>query len=184
MSLPLRFISQAEETAGIQKMIYDFKRFYPDFVDKETLMLMVSPDFSGIVSTIMAQALSIPGEPLMYIDAVHVPDPDEDPQLFKERFRKDFPAIRESFEGYPMQKFILVEAGVISGRNYSWLTEMMIKEFGVLRQNIITVALYQSSKAKFQCNLVGDYYDHENEDLCFWWEVPNIAFGDFPKERK
>ena len=163
-------------------MIYNIKRKYPDWVDDQTLMLMVSPDFSGIVTTIMAQALSTPGKPLMYVDCVHVPDPDEQVHLFQNRFQHDWPSIQRSFEEKPMEKFILVEAGVISGRNYQWITDMMINTFGVPKENILTVALYESTRSVFKCDIVGERYDSFLQDLCFWWEIPNVAFGDYSEE--
>lgn len=182
MKKKLKFISQAEELAGIQKMVYNFKRFYPDWIDDTTLMLMVSPDFSGIVTTIMAQQLSTPGEPLMYVDCIHVPDPDEDPKLFRERFIRDWPSIQRSFEDKPMEKFILVEAGVISGRNYTWLVDTMVNQLSVPKDNILTVALYESVCSEYKCDIVGDHYCHLEEDLCFWWEIPNVAFGDYSED--
>ena len=182
MGRSLKFISQAEELAGIQKLIYNFNRFYPDFVDERTLMLMVSPDFSGIVTTIMSQGISKPEHDLIYVDCIHVPDPDEEPKLFVERFKSDWKNIQRGFETKPYNKFILVEAGVISGRNYSWLSEMMVEQMSVVPENILTVALYESIKSEFKCDLVSNYYNHKKEDLCFWWEVPNPAFGDYSEE--
>ena len=175
----LHFISHDRELAGIQKMIYNFKRFDPTWVDDRTLMLMVSPDFSGIVTTIVSHALSPERGRMMYTDVIHVPDPTEDQQKFKDRLRRDFPAIRQSFEDQPMEKFIIAEAGVISGRNYVWIYNMLTKEFGVPGENIRTMALFENIHSKFKCDYVGEYYDNETQDLCFWWEKPNKAFGDY-----
>src|SRR6056300_1650720 len=177
----LKFISQADELAGIQKLIYEYRRNFKDFADKKTLVLCVSPDFSGIVSTIFAHAISPDDGEMIYVDCVHVPDPDEDPILFRHRLRQEFPLIKKGFEGYDYEKFILVEAGVISGRNYTWLKEMMVNEFAIFPKNILTVALYQSVSSEFNCDLVANYYSHHDEDLCFWWEKPNTAFGDIIK---
>lgn len=175
----LLFVSRDRELANIQKLAYNIKRGpHREWIDKQTLMVMVSPDFSGIVTTILAQAVSPDDGEMMYVDVIHVPDPDEDRELFKTRFRHDFPQIQKSFEAEPMTKFILVEAGIISGRNYTWVVEEMMK-FGVPRENIITVALFQNIHSAFECDYVGEYYDDTKEDLCFWWEKPNSAFGDF-----
>jgi len=175
----LLFISRDRELANIQKLIYNFKRFDRDWVDEQTLMLMVSPDFSGIVSTIMSHGLSVEGKRMMYTDVIHVPDPTEDQQKFKDRLRRDFPTIRQSFEDTPMEKFIIAEAGVISGRNYVWIYDMLTKEFNVPQENIRTVALFENKHSQFKCDYVGEYYDNETQDLCFWWEKPNEAFGDY-----
>ena len=175
----LKYIGQAEETKNIQKLAYNMKRFDKDWFDEQTLMVLVSPDFSGIVTTILAQALSGDDGEIMYTDCIHVPDPDEDVNLFKDRLRKEWPMIERGFEDVKYEKFILAEAGVISGGNYTWLTEMLVKEFNVSPENIRTVALYENIHSKFKCDYVSEYYDNETEDLCFWWEKPNGAFGDF-----
>lgn len=177
----LKYIGQAEETTNILKLAHNMKRFDKGWFDEKTLMLMVSPDFSGIVTTILAQALSGDDGKIMYTDCIHVPDPDEDVELFKDRLIHDWSRIKMGFEtdGKPMEKFILAEAGVISGNNYIWLTSMLKYQFGVPAENIRTVALYQNIHSKYQCNYVAEYYDNAKEDLCFWWEKPNKAFGDF-----
>lgn len=175
----LHFISRDQELANIQKLIYNFKRNDPDWIDERTLMLMVSPDFSGIVTTIMSHALSLDGQRTMYTDVIHVPDPTEDQKKFKDRFDLEFANTINGFEDQPYHKFIVAEAGVISGRNYVWIYDKMTKEFGIDPENIRTVALFQNIHSRFQCDYVGEYYDNETQDLCFWWEKPNVAFGDF-----
>ena len=175
----LLFISRDRELSNIQKLIYNFKRNDWDWIDENTLMLMVSPDFSGIVTTILSHGLSKHNQRTMYTDVVHVPDPTEDQDKFKDRFFNDFESIRKSFEDISMQKFILAEAGVISGRNYVWITDYMKDMFFIHEDNIKTVALFENIHSKFKCDYVGEYYDNEKQDLCFWWENPNKAFGDF-----
>lgn len=172
----LLFVSRDRELAGIQKLIYEIKRGpHRDWIDHRTLMLMVSPDFSGIVTTILAQGLSGDDGEIMYTDCIHVPDPDEDPFLFKQRFEQDWPLVVKSFEPKPMNKFILAEAGIISGRNYTWVTKAM-QENG--QHDFITVALFENVHSVYKSDYVAEYYDAEKQDLCFWWEKPNKAFGD------
>jgi hypothetical protein len=174
----LHFINQAKETGLIQKLIYQMKRKHVDFTDpNETLMLTVSPDFSGIVSTILSHGVSTNGQ-AMYSDCIHVPDPGEEPDLYRTRLKETFEYVRQKYEGGCYSKFILCEAGVISGRNYLWLVEDL-KELGVPSENILTVALLENTESKFKCDLVGEYYNNNEQDLCFWWENPNRAFDDF-----
>lgn len=182
MKRKLKFVGQAEETKNILKLAYNMKRYEPEWFDESTLMIMVSPDFSGIVTTILAQQLSGDSGEIMYTDCIHVPDPDENVELFKDRLRAEWPRIERGFEDTKYEKFILAEAGVISGGNYCWLTEMFTKEFGISPENIRTVALYENIHSKFKCDYVAEYYDNEQEDLCFWWEKPNAAFGDFSRK--
>ena len=143
----------------------------------ETLMLTVSPDFSGIVSTMLSHGISTNGQ-AMYSDSIHVPDPGELPGLYRQRLSETFEYIRRRYEGNCYTKFILCEAGVISGRNYLWLVDDL-QRLGVPRENILTVALLENTESKFKCDLVGEYYNNDEQDLCFWWENPNKAFGDF-----
>ena len=177
----LKFINQAEELGNIQKLIYQMKRKHSKFTDADdTLMMIVSPDFSGIVSTILSHGVSSYGK-AMYSDVIHVPDPGEQPDFYRERLKQTWEHTITRYEGGRYSKFILAEAGVISGRNYIWLVDTL-QELGVAREDILTVALYENSHSKFKCDLVGEYYDNETEDLCFWWEQPNTAFGDFSSE--
>jgi len=177
----LHFISQPVETAMAQKLVYQIKRKYPKFMDAEnTLMLTVSPDFSGIASTIISHGLSTQGV-AMYSDSIHVPDPGEDPEFYKERLRDTWKHISANYDGSKYTKFILCEAGVISGRNYGWLVDELVS-LGVQYDNILTVSLFENAHSIFKCDLVGDYYDNEVQDLCFWWEQPNKAFGDYSEQ--
>lgn len=175
----LKFVNQAEELGNIQKLIYQMKRKHREFTDADsTLMLIVSPDFSGIVTTILSHGVSDKGQ-AMYSDVIHVPDPGENPEVYKNRLLDTWHQIKQKYGGGEYTNFVLCEAGVISGRNYDWLEKTLNEDLGVPLENILTIALYQNTGSIFQCDLVGEYYNNEKEDLCFWWEQPNRAFGDF-----
>ena len=64
------------------------------------------------------------------------------------------------------KKFVLIEAGVIRGSNYQWITN-------IIKQQYYTIALCENIHSKFKSDLVSLYYDDEIEDLHFWWERPN-----------
>lgn len=176
----LLFVSRDRELSNIQKVIYQIKQT-PDYHDgwfdpTKTLMLMVSPDFSGIVSTIVSHALTVDGE-CMYTDVIHVPDPDEDRSIFQTRLRKTLHDIMTGFEPTPYENFILCEAGVISGNNYTWVHKMM-NEFGISDNSIKSIALFENKHSVYKSDFVGEFYDAQTQDLVFWWEQPNSAFGD------
>ena len=174
----LHFIDQSTETAMAQKLIYQIKRKHQEFMDAEnTLMLTVSPDFSGIASTIISHGLSTQGT-AMYSDSIHVPDPGEDVEFYKQRLRDTWHHTCANYDGSKYTKFILCEAGVISGRNYKWLVDELVS-LGVQYKDILTVSLFENKHSMFKCHVVGDYYDNDIQDLCFWWEQPNKAFGDY-----
>lgn len=177
----LYFIDQATETAMAQKLIYQVKRKFPEFMDAEnTLMLTVSPDFSGIASTIVSHGLSTQGV-AMYSDSIHVPDPGEDVEFYRQRLINTWDHISLNYDGSRYTKFILCEAGVISGRNYLWLVDQL-HQLGVQYTDILTMSLFENVHSMYKCDVVGDYYDNNEQDLCFWWEQPNKAFGDFSDE--
>ena len=67
---------------------------------------------------------------------------------------------------------ILVEAGVIRGGNYTFLTNW-IKEYFSKDILIITTSMYENVGSKFKSNYVSEYYDDTIQDLTFWWELPN-----------
>lgn len=174
----LHFIDQSTETAMAQKLIYQIKRKHPEFMDAEnTLMLTVSPDFSGIASTIISHGISTEGT-AMYSDCIHVPDPGEEVEFYRKRLQDSWKSISTKYEGTSYTKFILCEAGVISGRNYLWLVDELVS-LGVQYTDILTVSLFENTHSEFKCDVVGQYYDNDTQDLCFWWEQPNRAFGDY-----
>jgi hypothetical protein len=71
---------------------------------------------------------------------------------------------------YKYDKIILVEAAVLSGNNYTWLSKCL-KDIGYKDEDIITVALLEMSSSIFKCNYVGEYVDSIPE---FYWERYNI----------
>ena len=180
VNLTLLYVNQARELGNIQKVIYQIAQsedYYKGWFDpKKTLMLMVSPDFSGIVSTIVSHALTVDGE-CMYSDCIHVPDPDEEPDMFKSRLEQTLKYIVRGFEEVPYENFILCEAGVISGRNYTWVHKTL-NEYGISDPNIKSIALFENKGSIYKSDFVGEYYDADTQDLVFWWEKPNRAFGD------
>ena len=65
---------------------------------------------------------------------------------------------------------MLVEAGVIRGGNYRFVTDYIKKDFN---NKILTLALYENKGSLFKSDYVGEYYDNTIEDLTFWWEEDN-----------
>ena len=63
-----------------------------------------------------------------------------------------------------------IEAGVIRGGTYTWITKAM-EDFSP--ENYYTVALAENTGSNFQSDFVGMYYDDSKEDLHYWWERPN-----------
>lgn len=127
----------------------------------DTLMVIVSPDYSSSIGMMMAHHLSKEGE-MLNIAFIDVPYPDENVNQYIGRFCTD-----GSLEKYKKYKqVILIEAGVISGKNYTWITNILKQE----KINYITAALFEHEKSTYKSDTVGMYYDSELE---FYWEKHN-----------
>jgi hypothetical protein len=164
MTKPLLFISQDKEMALIQEMTYRIKMAKWDIHPSKTCFLCVSPDYSSIVTQHLAHSLTMDGE-IFHIEAVNVPFPDESPREYQVDFEINFAQWTLDWEN-----FVLIEAGVIRGGNYTWITECM-KKF--VEDNYYTVSLCENIHSKFKSDMVSLYYDDKKEDLHFWWEQPN-----------
>lgn len=160
----LLYISQDREIALIQELVYRIKRAQPDIHPSKTCFLCVSPDYSSIVTQHLSHALTMDGE-IFHIEAVNVPFPDESEQKYKVDFSLNYAEWVLDWEN-----FFLIEAGVIRGGTYRWITHIM-EEFQP--DNYYTAALCENIHSKFKSDFVGLYYDDRKEDLHFWWEQPN-----------
>ena len=72
----LLYVSADKEMSLIQKMIYQIQMAKLDIHPSDTCFLMVSPDYSGIVTQHLSHGLSVDGE-IYHIESVNVPFPDE-----------------------------------------------------------------------------------------------------------
>lgn len=160
----LLFISQDHEIALIQEMTYKIQMSEWDIHPSKTCFLCVSPDYSGVVTQHLSHALSVDRE-CFHIEAVNVPFPDESNESYK-RVLLD----RLSEWMVDWENFVLCEAGVIRGGNYTWITECM-ELFS--EKNYYTLSLCENIHSKYKSDMVSLYYDDEVEDLHFWWERPN-----------
>jgi len=156
----LLFISEDKEKALIQEMSYKIKMSDIEINPSDTCFLMVSPDYSGIVTQHLSHSLSM-GREIFHIESVNVPFPDEDVKEYKEEFIHNFSRWSKKWE-----KFVLIEAGVIRGGNYTWITNLMDCQY-------YTVALCENINSRFKSDFVSLYYNDDIEDLHFWWEQPN-----------
>ena len=139
----------------------------PDIHPKRTCFLCVSPDYSSVVAQHLSHALSKDGE-IYHIEAVNVPFPDESHESYLETFIDRFSEWTIDWDN-----FVLIEAGVIRGGNYTWITEAMNKYQIAGDSPNYTVALCENTGSKFKSDFVSHYYDNSKEDLHFWWERPN-----------
>jgi hypothetical protein len=139
------------------------------FNASNSVIIVVSTDYSSIVGQILRHKLSFNGE---VVDGfgIDVPYPDE---VWNKKYVDTMSNVFQNY-GYLLQRktAILIEAGVIRGGNYEFVTSWMKKRLGV-RLPIITLAMYENVNSKFKSDVVGEYYNDSTEDLTFWWEKEN-----------
>ena len=80
----LLFISQDQEMALIQEVIYKIKMSDFDIHPQKTCFLCVSPDYSSIVTQHLSHGLTVDRE-IYHIEAVNVPFPDENSKKYDSR---------------------------------------------------------------------------------------------------
>lgn len=127
-----------------------------------TLVVMVSPDYSATVAMHVAHHLSFDGE-MCDIISVNVPYPDQ----------KVIPFIidaRKKFDNITHDNILLVEAGIIRGGNYTWLTKLLED---ITNIRVITSTLYENVHSTFKSDYVARYYDNSKEELTFYYERYN-----------
>lgn len=159
-------VTRADEEQMINKVITDLKNEFPELNPKNTVVVMVSPDYSATVAMHLAHGLSADGEmcDLMMID---VPYPDQDKESFVYKLEKQ---LKDSYKYY--QNYVLAEAGIIRGGNYTWICKTM-REYLPVSARIITTTMFENIHSVFQCDVVGAFYNDEIEDLTFYYEQYN-----------
>lgn len=159
-------VTREEEGLMITKVVSEVKSRFPELNPTNTVVVMVSPDYSATVAMHMAHGLSQDGEmcDLMMVD---VPYPDQDKRDFVRRLIRQLLLAEKTYENY-----LLVEAGIIRGGNYTWICEQM-RLFIPEDRQIITSTLYENTHSIFKSDVVGAYYDDKVEDLTFYYEEYN-----------
>lgn len=171
MNRELYFVDRHKELVLYQRVVDKLKKNTKfDINPEDTLLINVSPDYSSIISMLLLHEFSRDGEILDMFN-VEVPYPDQLPNPFQLKFEETFKTYVKSYKN-----FILVEAGVISGRNYTWLIDTMTNMFNIEKENILTVALCQNIHSQFDCDVIGELYDDEKQDLTFSFEKYNKHF--------
>ena len=132
-------------------------------------IITVSTDYSSVVGQYLRHRLSSNGEVCEGF-GVDVPYPDE---TWDDKYKWEINQAFTTHMGILRTRTpILVEAGVIRGGNYEWVTNWM-RKYLAFDKKIITLALYENLHSRFKSDFVGEYYDNETEDLTFWWEREN-----------
>lgn len=133
----------------------------------KTLIVVVSPDYSATVGMHVAHHLSKDGE-MLDLTYLEVPYPDETVSDYRAEFLNQLnPYGIRIYQNY--ENVLLLEAGVITGKNYTWITECLdsaaIKYY--------TAALFENIDSIYKSDIVGRYYSEKLRELEFYWEKPN-----------
>lgn len=163
----IRFVSHIEELEVIHKL--GNKLLEVGYNASNSVIITVSTDYSSIAGQILRHHLTDGGE-ICDGFGVDVPYPDE---VWNKKYVDELSKVFQIY-GYLLQRKtpILVEAGVIRGGNYEFLTTWMKKHFGS-GLPITTISMFENVGSKFKSDYVAEYYDDSVEDLTFWWERDN-----------
>lgn len=133
-----------------------------------TVIVTVSTDYSSVVGQYLRHALSHNGE-ICDGFGIDVPYPDQTwTDEFVSNMYSAFKANKSLFENG--QTLLLVEAGVIRGGNYKFVTEFLNENY---YNEYHTATMFENVGSAFQSTFVAEYYDNEIQDLTFWWEKKN-----------
>ena len=161
-------VSAAQEKKLIAELSNKIITSYPDVSADNTLVLMVSPDYSATAAMHVAHNLSKDGD-MCDILPIHVPYPDEDEYIYVRKADQDIDNwFKFSEDDY--KYYLLIEGGVIRGGNYTWLTKLIKKK---VMGSIITASLYENIGSRFKSDVVAKYYDDSKQDLTFYFEREN-----------
>jgi len=166
------FYTEHDTIYQLCQLIYNRSR--ENFTPSNTVILNVSPDYSSIFAMRLAHYMSAEGEVMEMVN-VDVPYPDELDMVYKQEFYLTLRNLKRRFK-----KFILCEVAVLTGKNYTWMVEMMVAE-GIHPEDIMTTALFQRHDSIFDTQYVGQLFQ---EDMIeFHWEKYNKHWDERRTEK-
>lgn len=166
---PELFVNAETEEKIIKTLPRRILAEFSDLTPQNTLVLMVSPDYSATLAMHVAHALSKDGE-MCDILPIHVPFPDDkNIERWVTKAEQDLKSFH-AFENKLYKNYLLVESGVIRGGTYTWLTNLLINEYS---GRIITTTAYENIHSDFKSDIVLEYYNDEEEELTFYFERYN-----------
>jgi len=160
------FISKELESSLLESVVGLVKELDLAVSNDKLAVLCISPDYSSIVGLRVLHALSKDGElpHYVFVDVAYPDDSEEKKEQYKKVVQIMAPYFKKTVD-----KVILVEAVVLTGNNYKWIQEELVKA-GFLKEDILTVALLELKDSIFKCDIVGQYVDEIPE---FYWEEEN-----------
>ena len=160
------YIGVVTEQEKIHELASDLR--YAGYDASNSVVVTVSSDYSAFIGQYVRHYLSFDGE-IAQGFAIDVPYPDE---TWDEQYVYELNVLLDMYSySFPNKTLILVEAGVIRGGNYTYITDVLKKDYPDI--NVVTCALFENKHSKFKSDFVCEYYDDDIEDLTFWWEKYN-----------
>lgn len=133
-----------------------------------SVIITVSSEYSAIVGQYIRHYLSFNGEVVSGF-TIDVPYPDE---TWDDNYIYEMDVLFHLYDYLFQDKtVILIEAGVIRGGNYTFVTNYIKETFPNVKY--VTAALFENIHSTFKSDYVCEYYDDTTEDLTFWWERYN-----------
>jgi hypothetical protein len=129
-------------------------------IDKNTLLINICPSYSSICSQNLIHYLG-DKYPLDMFNIETYEDGNY--KGYELNFLNTF----AEYERY-YNNFILVEADVKTGNNYTWIMNSMYKDFGIERDRILTTALCLNKNSIFKPELAEVGY---KDDIKFTWNL-------------
>lgn len=161
-------VTRDKESVLLKSIQHKLKETFPDCNAENTLVVMVSPDYSATIAMHVAHELSVNGE-MCDILPIHVNYPDEAKDKYVEYAQSDIlRCLTRSEKRYT--NYLLVEAGVIKGGTFTWLTKLC---GNLLSGQVHTMTMFENIHSVFKSDLVLEYYDNETQDLTFYFEREN-----------
>lgn len=161
------YVTQRKETELSLNLVDDL--LLENFNASNTVIITVSTDYSSNVGQLLRHALSFDGE-ICDGYGVDVPYPDE---IWDEKHVYELEQLLNLYS-YKLKgkKILFVEAGVIRGGNYTFLSNFLEEYLGI-KDDVFYLSLFENQGSIFKSDFVGEYYDNETQDLTFWWEKEN-----------
>jgi hypothetical protein len=158
-------IDRDKEYQLIEQLCTVLHEGFPELYQGDTLVMMVSPDYSATVAMHIAHELSYEGD-MADMLPIQVPYPDQNVAAFIALAADEMLRLIIN-TGSEYKYVLLVEAAVIRGTNYEWLTELTQDMFEV---PVITAALLENTGSSYKSDVVAEYYDNELQDVTFYYE--------------
>jgi hypothetical protein len=154
------FISREWENTLLDNIVEYIRS--TNFVTKDTAILQLSCEYSGMFGQYLSHKLSSFNEPIS-IEPVNIPYGSE----FKVQVHPD--------QLDPYSKFIVVDSGCMSGNNFKNIKNILVN-YGILESNIFITSICCDNRSIIKPNYCPLIYDGDTQMPHFWWECKTDKF--------